>query len=348
MVGCGKTTEIQTTTDTQNTNNPSQPKDEVNMGTTQTLTPTIEGYYGLPRYHREVTNLEVLFSSHVIANRLKATDEFRVIFIGDSSTWGAHLAEEDILAGILDRAGLQTCDGKYVRVYNLAFPGTSLVKDLIFIDKAMEYQPDLVIWVLGLATFRPESQVRKSHILINGNRAYVEDLSKRYDLNLDTTSLSEEEQDKETAKELLKLTDYPVNTPPYPTPTNDLEENNKLTATIRQPPLKKESLPFNLFFKGLEIASGPKVLVVNEPIFTASGQNSDDRYNEYYPKWAYDQYRVIMDEESQTNGWAYLDLWDALPTQEFMDTPLHRTPEGERHIAEILTPVILEMACLKD
>ena len=38
----------------------------------------------------------------------------------------------------------------------------------------------------------------------------------------------------------------------------------------------------------------------------------------------------------------YLDLWDAIPPDEFTDTPVHLTPAGTRLLAEMLVEVIEE------
>ncbi len=101
-------------------------------------------------YNLSLFNLDAMFASHVIADGPKPTDEYRVIVIGDSSIWGTLLRPEETLAGQLDAAGLSLC-GKTVRVYNLGYPTISLTKDLMVLDYALRYQPDLVIWpvILG-------------------------------------------------------------------------------------------------------------------------------------------------------------------------------------------------------
>ncbi len=50
-----------------------------------------------------------MFASHVIAAGPKPADEYRVIVIGDSSTWGTLLRPEETLAGQLDGADLRMC-----------------------------------------------------------------------------------------------------------------------------------------------------------------------------------------------------------------------------------------------
>ncbi len=47
------------------------------------------------------------------------------------------------------------CSGRQLRFYNLGYPHPSIVKDLVVLDKAMEYDPDLVIWFVTLNTLMP-------------------------------------------------------------------------------------------------------------------------------------------------------------------------------------------------
>src|SRR5579859_241864 len=69
-------------------------------------------------YNLSLQNLDALFASHVLSSTPKASDEYRVLLIGDSSVWGVLLDAQDTLAGRLNAAGLHTTDGKRVRVYN--------------------------------------------------------------------------------------------------------------------------------------------------------------------------------------------------------------------------------------
>ena len=87
-------------------------------------------------------------------------------------------------------------------------------------------------------------------------------------------------------------------------------------------------------------AGSVPVVLINEPIFISDGANSDVRYNSFYPRWAYDAYRVLLAERAAAEGWRYLDLWDAIPPDEFTDTPVHLTPAGARLLAEKLVAAL--------
>jgi hypothetical protein len=92
----------------------------------------------------------------------------------------------------------------------------------------------------------------------------------------------------------------------------------------------------------LELAENVPVLLVNEPILIMGGiPNSDVRYNSYYPRWVYDQYRQFMADAAAKNNWQYLDLWDIFPEDAFADTPLHLMPAAHRTLADYLAPEIL-------
>jgi hypothetical protein len=76
------------------------------------------------------------------------------------------------------------------------------------------------------------------------------------------------------------------------------------------------------------------VTFVNEPILVSQGKNSDLRYNFFYPRWAYDQYRQQLSSLAQSSGWEYLDLWNLVDQAEFTNSAIHLTPAGEKLLAE--------------
>ncbi len=88
----------------------------------------------------------------------------------------------------------------------------------------------------------------------------------------------------------------------------------------------------------------PDTIIINEPIFISQGQNSDIRYNFFYPRWAYDSYRQLMNERSELNGWNYLDMWDLFPGTEFTNTAIHLTPEASAQLASEIGKAILNLA----
>jgi len=68
-------------------------------------------------------------------------------------------------------------------------------------------------------------------------------------------------------------------------------------------------------------------------MFVSRGQNSDLRYNFFYPRWAYDTYRRLLAEQCRLRGWHCLDLWAAVPASEYTDSAIHLTSAGEAILA---------------
>jgi len=84
----------------------------------------------------------------------------------------------------------------------------------------------------------------------------------------------------------------------------------------------------------------PKTLLVNEPMLISDGINSNIRYNFFYPRWAYDEYRQQLAEHAAARNWRYLDLWDLVPAVEFTNSAIHLTPAGETLLANTIAAAI--------
>ena len=110
------------------------------------------------------------------------------------------------------------------------------------------------------------------------------------------------------------------------------------------PHLAASDLAFDVLAAGVSAAGPVPVLIANEPTFVSNGQNSDIRYNFFYPRWAYDDYRQLLAGEAQSHGWRYLDLWDAVGNDQFTDSPIHLSAEGNARLAATLSGPILAVA----
>jgi hypothetical protein len=126
----------------------------------------------------------------------------------------------------------------------------------------------------------------------------------------------------------------------YPQRTEDLPGDPGFHDL--QPPLEDDDLAFDVLEAGIALAGDAPVLVVNESMFVSQGAHSDIRYNFYYPRWAYDDYRRLMAEQSARQGWLYLDFWDAIPADQFTNTAIHMTPAGTRMFASLLTQALID------
>jgi hypothetical protein len=88
------------------------------------------------------------------------------------------------------------------------------------------------------------------------------------------------------------------------------------------------------------IAGNVSVVFVNEPIYLSHGKNSDIRYNFFYPRWAYDQYRQLFLQTCQAQNWQCLDEWDLVASNEFTNSAIHMSPLGTHLLADELGKVI--------
>jgi hypothetical protein len=117
----------------------------------------------------------------------------------------------------------------------------------------------------------------------------------------------------------------------------DLEFHNFMKGD-----LSADELAFDVLAGGVQAAGYIPVVYINEPVFISEGENSDIRYNYYYPRWAYDFYRQELEFQASGRGWYYVDMWDVLPSSEFTDSAIHYTPLGARILAQNIIDMIQE------
>lgn len=297
----------------------------------------------------DVGNLDAMFASHVVSQP-KANNEFRVLVLGDSAIWGFLLQPEQTLPGQLDALGL-TCGNKKVRVYNLSYPRSSATKDLMILDKAMQYQPDLIVWTLTLYTLMPKT--RLDHWLITQNPDEFYKLATRFDfLPKDYAPPTLTDQVTARQRALFRTVRYQAYSlinlatgidqiqSSYENVSRDLSADLAFEG-LNPPAIKASQLSIDQVRDFYALAGNTPVILVNEPIMILKNvPNSDVRYNTYYPRWVYDQYRQYLGEAAKQNQWDYLDLWDMFPSESFTNTPLHLDSEGERQLAEAIAPSV--------
>jgi len=294
-------------------------------------------------YNLSLFNLDAMFASHVLAGTQKTPGEYRVLFIGDSSVWGTLLTPQQTLAGQLSANRVNAC-GRTVQAYNLGYPTISLTKDLMILDQAKQYQPDMVIWLTTLEAFPSDKQLTSPIVANNAER--IRGLITHYQLSLnpndqalinaskwDQTFVSQ----RRAVADLLRLQIYgalwaatgidqvyPKN---YERAQTDLEADedfHELTSL-------RDALALDVLDAGMSAA--PLTLLVNEPILISNGLNHNIRYNFFYPRWAYDEYRQTLAEHAAARHWHYLDLWDLVPADQFTNSAIHLTPAAETLLA---------------
>jgi len=308
-------------------------------------------------YNLSLNSLEAMFTSHEVTQP-KHDDEYRVFVIGDSSVWGILLKPDETLASELK---IVLDDGRTLQAYNLGHPVLSLTKDLLILDYAMRYEPDMIIWLTTLRSFPRDKQF--SAALVQNNAPHVrrlfQDLELDYDLAdpqlndptfFDRTIIGQ----RRPLADWLRLQLYGVMwastgiDQTYPDEidlrTGDFDTNIAWDEITEPRQLTDADLAFDVLEAGHRVAGEIPILIINEPIFISKGENSDLRYNLWYPRWAYDSYRQLYQAAAENLNWHFLDLWNSIDSDEFTDSPVHLTPRGTQLLAEQLRDTILTMA----
>lgn len=308
-------------------------------------------------YNLSLNNLPAMFASHEVAQP-KAEDEFRVFLIGDSGNWGILLQPEETLAGYINSGDYTLEDGRTIKAYNLGHPIMSLTKDLMLLDYAMQFEPDMVVWLTTLESFALDEQTAPP--IVRNNAERVQGLIDSYALNLDGEFDEPSFLDLTIIGQRRELSDllrlqafnlmwsitgidqyYPDE---YNLRSEDFEDDLSWHGFAEPTDLSTDDLAFDVLQAGIARVGEVPILLVNEPMFISEGENSDLRYNFWYPQWAYDQYRDLYTSPADENDWNYLDVWNIIDGAEFTDSPVHLTPAGSQQLSEVVGQAIVELA----
>ena len=303
-------------------------------------------------YNLNLYQLEAMFKSHKIDGAKKSANEFRLILIGDSSTWGFLLTPQETLASSINAKNSFIPDGKHIIAYNLGYPVMSLTKDLLILNRAMRYQPDMIIWLVTLESFPYDKQLFPP--LLQHNRDEVFELLRTNNLNMeryienlkpltfwDRTLIGSRRNLADVFRlQLMGMMWAATGIDQYipdtiEQPMQDLPADLSF-HNLTPPHLSEDVLAFDVLQAGFNISGDVPLVIVNEPMFISHGNNSDVRYNYYYPRWAYDDYRQLLSSYSEKYQWNYIDLWNSIDAPYFSNTAVHLTPEGVNQLADLL------------
>lgn len=313
-------------------------------------------------YNLSLGSLDAMFASHIITEN-PVEDEFRVAIIGDSSVWGVLLDNDQTLSSCLNTLDLKSADGRRITVYNLGYPVLSVFKDVLLLEEGLNYDLDAVIWLTTLQALFEVEQLR--HPILNDNASRVRAFIAEYNLDLDSDTLPESTWwdrtivgQRRALSDWLRFQAYGI---AWWMTGEDYASARYLGAPVRNLPdsqnilnqpqidvgdlIGQDVLAWDVLMAGYELAAMREVpvLLVNEPIYRSDGLNNELRYNEYYPRWAYDEYRAYLAQLADDNGWPYLDLWDSLEPATFTDTPFHYEADVVCDVAELISPHLLAM-----
>jgi len=316
------------------------------------------GRYRLPfgenpkrSYNLSLYNLDAMFASHEINKKQDDVEDIHVVLIGDSSIWGFLQKPENTISGLLNKRFVG--EDKKVNFHNLGFPSISILKDLMIVDRALEYDPDLILWFITLEALPKEKQLEIP--IIKNNTEIVNSIIEKYELS-EITLIEEKLIDntlwnqRRNISDLLNLQlfgilwdatgidqEYPET---YNPAQRDFTEPIEQYYSINPDDKLEDFLALEIIENGIEKNKGIDFILINEPILISEGVNSSVQYNYYYPRWAYDQYRLIMKEFTRKNNFKYYDLWDLIPESEFTNSAIHFTEGAEKILADKITLVI--------
>lgn len=310
-------------------------------------------------YNISLHRIEGMFASHVI-QKPKADDEFRVLLIGDSSVWGWLLEPDQTLSACINAQDYHTIDGRRVVAYNLGYPVLSAFKDMMILEEGLKHDPDAIIWIFTLQSLLDFEQLR--HPITGNNPDRALNLIEKYQLNLDSDQLLLDKTFLEKSifgerRELADLLRHQIYGLAWMIThvdhTNPVFYEARADNLLADDGLLRESGDTQTMRIAWDVvdavwqmtqAQDVPLLMINGPMYRADGQNSDIRYNSYYPRWAYDEYREQLLNRAEQLNWTLWDAWDAIPNDQFTDTPFHYTPEATCQFATQIGTQIVSLA----
>lgn len=296
-----------------------------------------------------------LLAAHRIGEA-KPAGEYRVVLLGDESIAGWGVPDGDTLADELNELNLRKL-GQRVVVYNLAYPQPSALRDLVILDAALAYEPDLIVWFVTPATLNnaptPE-EVNPAFYEVNAGRLAV--LADEYpDLaggwmrahgllapGADaprTTAL----RDPHLLPVWLRSLSYPFRQSHVVEVPEQADREPVPHYTMQHAGF--HSMPgsvWDVLRAGCRAADagGAELLVVNQPVADSAEQGSVAGYNQRYERELYEHYREALVWFTDYYGLWYVDLWDAVPAGRFTGAPTHLDSLGHKMLAARLQSVL--------
>lgn len=304
-------------------------------------------------YNLTMNNLDAMVSSHEISGNPIEPDHYSVVLIGDSSIWGFLQKQEDTLAGILNADPEFNCGNQTVEIFNFGYPSLSILKDLFFLEKAMAFDPDLILWFATLESLNLGDQL--STPLVANNPFELNQIVNQYDLHISSQKTSFWDRtlikQRRNFADIARLQLYGVMwaatgiDQEYPETYISAQRDFEIDTTYRgytDQTINESNLMLEVIQKSIEKNPSVDFIFINEPILISTGENSDVRYNYYYPRWAYDQYREIIKNFAEQQQLKFFDLWNLVPEENFTNSAIHLDTMGENLLAVEVKTIIKE------
>ena len=298
-----------------------------------TYDPSAKHGYGIER----VVDVRTLFNSHVISRDVKAQNEYRVIFIGDSTIRNGLFYSQV-------RHHRYVC-GKDLQFYNLGYYGASAAKDLMIMQEAMKYSPDLILWSVT------NSITSNDNDFLQANPGELEKMDNEYGFSIpynknDDYSIGMDSAYYRTQAQLrvegrLLLYYFFL----YPATGNNeaisemanRDAFNALSTenTVSSPPVTN---PRDILASDLRafqsITDNISAYLINEP-----------RPGVIVNSEAYKQYLADLTDLSNLQGIKMKNLATLIPDDDFTTLMIHRDYYGDTLFAQAVIPAILKSAC---
>ncbi len=274
---------------------------------------------------QNVFDINSLFYSHVISGESKPENQYRIIFIGDSTVYTGKIYP------LLAR---YKCSGKVLSAYNLGYPGVSATKDFMILQEAMKYSPDLIIWSI-------------TYTIAGNNEGFLRANPDRFAQMVNTYQLSEAGSSSSlTGKTAFYQSDrvrletylilYYSILDPATGGTDAIIHTalNDEAYTLEQGSGSAHGDQLSSILRAFkEMTKNIPVLLINEP-----------RPGVIVNMGPYIQFRKDIVQLSTKERINFLDLGNLVPDQDFVDR-IHRNDKGEMLFEKAVTPVIKALAC---
>ena len=213
----------------------------------------------------------------------------------------------------------------------------------------MEYDPDLIVWLTTLEAFPTRQQLEIP--LVKANPETVNRLINTYALSefekietarLEYTLFSQRRNiaDRVNLQRYGFLWSATGIDQVYPEQFNpaqrDFPEPKEGYYHSHDGDDLEANLAEEIIFNTIAYHPGTDFVLINEPILISTGENSDVQYNYYYPKWAYDHYRSLLQDFTEDHGVEYYDLWDLVPEDGFTNSAIHLDVDNEKLLASVI------------
>ncbi|MEP7289560.1 MAG: SGNH/GDSL hydrolase family protein [Chloroflexota bacterium] len=296
--------------------------------------------------------IESLMGAHTLAYTTKANDEFRVLVLGESGIAGWGLPDQDTFSAQLTARNLKV-HGKRLVAYNLAYPSPNVARDILILDAALSYQPDLIIWFITPAALdNAPSSIGTNSVFFDLNRDRLQRLTTTYALQAWFAARMDSVPTWRSWTAIRGQDTLPVwlNTLLYPFIAPDLGQTNRhlnnepipakaryTSGQVGFDPMPNETWRFLDMGKSMAQQVNAQLLLVNEPMLIGSGSNSDVNYNLQYERAFYEAYRQNLTAYAAEKSISFVDLWNVIPAASFTDTPLHANAAGYAALVDQIT-----------